>query len=130
MKCEYCPAGWEERSYEGECGDYGCRILGHGICDDDCRLSAAEVEKRLKQLEEYEAGNIDRPQWIVNRFMRELDGTCIFNGEPSHVSYPPVRMRKGVYYPLYGSVDMHYQRLADYREGYEDGKAGKEMKYV
>lgn len=130
MKCEHCPAGWENRSYEGECDDYGCRILGHGICDDDCKLSRAEIEKRLKQLEEYEAGKIKRPQWLVNKFIRELDGTCIFNGEPSHVSYPPVWMRKGVYYPLYGTVDMHYQRLSDYREGYEDGKTGKEMKYV
>ncbi len=130
MKCEHCPAGWENRSYEGECDDYGCKILGYEICDDDCKLSRAEVEKRLKQLEEYEAGKIKRPQWIVNKFIRELDGTCIFNGEPSHVSYPPIWMRKGVYYPLYGPVDMHYQRLSDYREGYEDGKNGKEMKYV
>lgn len=22
--CEYCPMGWEDRSYEGECNDCGC----------------------------------------------------------------------------------------------------------
>ena len=129
MRCESCPAGWEDRSYEGECNDCGCLILGHGLFDDNCKLSKKEINKRLQQLKDYEAGKIDRPQWIANRFMRELDDTCIFNGEQSHVSYPPVRMYKGVYYPLYGAVDMHYQTMSDYRQGYEDAKAGRKMKY-
>lgn len=128
-RCEYCPAGWEDRSYEGECNAFGCRILGFEIVDDDCKLSKTTVEKRLKQMEDYEAGKIERPQWIANKFMRELDTTCSFNGEPHHVSYPPRWMRKGVYYPLYGTVDMHYQSMHDYRQGYEDAKAGKEPEY-
>ena len=24
--CEYCPLGWDERGYEGECYDYGCLV--------------------------------------------------------------------------------------------------------
>ena len=126
MRCENCPAGWEDRSYEGECNDCGCLIYGHGLFNDNCRLSKDQIMKRLAELDEYEHGRIDRPQWVANRFLRELDDTCSFNGEPSYVSYPPERMRKGVYYPLYGTVDMHYQRISDYRRGYEDAKAGKE----
>ena len=128
-RCENCPASWEDRSYEGECNDFGCQIMGHGICDNDCRLTKSEIEKRLQQLEDYEAGKIKRPQWIANRFMRELDSTCVFDGKPGHTPYPPVRMWKGVYYPIYGPTDMHYQSRADYRRGYEDAKAGKEMRY-
>ena len=130
MKCDNCPAGWEDRSYEGECNDFGCLIYGHEIVREKCPLTNEEIKERLRQLERYEAGEIVRPQWIVNRFMRELDDTCSFNGEPHHVSYPPRRMTKGVYYPLYGSVDMYYQTMSDYRRGYEDAKARKEPEYT
>jgi len=121
MKCENCPAGWEDRSYEGECNDCGCLIYGHGLFNDKCRLSKATVEKRLRQLQDYEAGKIKRPKWVAERFLRELDSEYKF-----HVAYPPVMMTKGVYYPLYGEVSMHYQMASDYRHGYEDAKAGKE----
>ena len=122
MRCETCPAGWEDRSYEGECNDCGCRIYGHGLFNDNCRLSRKEVGRRLKQLEDYEAGKIVRPKWVAERFLRECDAEYKFN-----VSYPPVRMTRGVYYPLYGEVSLHYQAASDYRRGYEDAKEGKEV---
>lgn len=28
--CEYCPCGWEDRSYEGECYDCGCYLAKRG----------------------------------------------------------------------------------------------------
>lgn len=28
--CEYCPCGWEYRSYEGECEDCGCLVSKDG----------------------------------------------------------------------------------------------------
>lgn len=28
FECEECPLSWEERSYEGECGDCGCYLYG------------------------------------------------------------------------------------------------------
>ena len=36
-------------------------------------------------------------------------------------------MTRGVYYPLYGEVSLHYQAASDYRRGYEDAKEGKEV---
>lgn len=117
MKCENCPAGWENRSYEGECNDCGCQIYGHGIFNDNCKLTRSEIEKRLKQLGHYEAGMIERPKWVAERFLREADSEYKFL-----VSYPPKRMTKGVYYPLYGEISLHYQSVCDKRHGAEEMK--------
>ena len=126
MRCEKCPAGWEDRSYEGECNDCGCLIMGHGIFDSNCKLTSEEIKERLHQLKEYEAGRIKRPQWIVNRFMRELDTSFNFIRDGVlHTSYPPERMTRGVYYPVYGSLDMKENIRMGYRHGYEDAKGGK-----
>lgn len=46
--CEYCPLGWEERSYEGECYDCGCLV------DEDQEWCAKSFKERLKKLEELE----------------------------------------------------------------------------
>lgn len=35
--CENCPFSWEDRSYEGECNDYGCYY------DRDSELSAPTI---------------------------------------------------------------------------------------
>ena len=133
-RCERCPAGWEKGGMTDcgyECDSYGCRILGYDMLDDNCKLSKKEIEKRLKQLEDYEAGKIDRPQWVANRFMRELDHSARIHDGPSFsYSYPPVRMTRGVYFPLMGSTDMYYERSGEYRRGYEDAKAGKEPEYT
>lgn len=129
VKCDYCDAGWEDRSYEGECESFGCLIYGNGIALENCALSQREITKRLKELKDYEAGKIERPQWVANRFIRELDESCAFSGEPSCMlpSYPPKRMNKGCYFSIYGRIDLHYERRAEYRRGYEDGKNGMEM---
>lgn len=34
--CDECPQSWEDRSYEGECNDYGCYACGE--CRETCRL--------------------------------------------------------------------------------------------
>lgn len=124
MKCENCPAEWEHY----ECDSCGCLILGKSMFDADCKMSATEIEKRIQQLKDYEAGKIERPQWVANRFMRELDHSCAFSGKPGYglPAYPPHWMSKGVYFPLYGSTELHYQGKSKYRRGYEDAQAGKE----
>lgn len=126
MKCENCPAGWEDMSYEGECNACGCLILGNDMFDDDCSLSADEIDKRLAQLKAYEEGKIDRPQWIANRFIRELD----HHWWPGHSlgiflpPFPPPRMYKGCYDSIYSSmglsdsVEMIERRV---RRNYEEG---------
>ena len=132
MRCEHCPAGWEDGGMTScgyEVDSCGCLIFGVDECHEDCKLSKTEIKRRLKQLKDYEAGKIDRPQWVANRFMRELDSAAALHGNPAFsYSYPPKRMRKGVYYSLTGSTDRHYQSRADYRHGYEDAQAGKPMK--
>ena len=105
MKCENCPAGWEDRSYEGECGDFGCLIYGHEICLDNCRLSEAEINKRLKQWEDYTAGRIERPKWVANKFIREMDASWWFGHSLGIFlpGYPPPKMRNGCHESIYSS---------------------------
>ena len=125
MKCEFCPAAWEDRSYEGECNDCGCRIMGHDMVGDDCSLSLKEVNRRLDQLEDYHNGKIERPQWVVNRFIRELDNCYqLFKLDLAIPLYPPKKMNNGVYKGMYGSTDMYYERCHAYEQGYEDAKKG------
>lgn len=127
-KCEYCKAGWESRSYEGECEDYGCLIMGHGICDEDCKLTKAEINKRLKQLEDYEAGKIERPQWIVNRFIREMDDSMVFSGHLGYSlpGFPPQKMRKGCYESIASSAGLRSAMDAAYERGIKAGKGAAE----
>lgn len=131
MKCEDCPACWEDRSYEGECNDCGCLIMGHDIFRDPCRLSRATIEKRLQQLEDYHSGKIERPRWIMERFMREMDNAAaLFQCDLGLPGFPPKKTREpGLYYSLYGSTDLRYQGRCDYRKGYDDAKAGKPCDY-
>ncbi len=127
-RCEYCPAGWEDRSYEGECNSFGCRIYGVEIVKDDCKLSKAEVEKRLQQLEDYEAGKIERPQWVANKFMRELDNSRAWLGHLGLFlpGYPPPRMKNGCHENIYSSMNMKDNVEWAYKHGYQDAKDGKE----
>ena len=128
-KCEYCKAGWESRSYEGECEDYGCRSMGRGICNDNCKLKKAEINKRLKQLEDYEAGKIERPQWIVNRFIREMDDSMVFNGHLGYSlpGFPPQKMRNdGFYESIASSAGLRNAMDADYERGIKAGKGETE----
>jgi hypothetical protein len=46
--CEYCPLGWENTTYEGECIDCGCYV------NEDlywCKKSYAERLKKAKEFE-------------------------------------------------------------------------------
>ena len=47
--CEYCPLGWEERGYEGECYDCGC-MVGEDI--NWCKKTYKERLEKSKELEE------------------------------------------------------------------------------
>ena len=98
--CEECPAGWEDRGYEGECYDCGCIIYGEA---DGCRLTRAEITKRLRQWEEYQEGKIDRPQWVVNKFIRQMDRRIF-----SCPTYPPRRMNNGCHESIYSADQMRW----------------------
>ena len=130
MKCESCPAGWENRSYEGECSDFGCIIYGSGICRDDCRLSRAEIEKRVKQWEDYTSGRIERPQWVANKFVREMDAAWWFGHKLGVFlpGFPPLRMHDGCHEGIYSASSLKESCGSAYREGYEDAKTCKPMK--
>lgn len=95
MKCENCPAGWEDRGYEGECYDCGCVIYGDFY---DCNLSEKEIRKRLKQWDEYTEGKIERPKWVENKFFRMMDYRIY-----SCPSFPPKKMRNGCHESIYSS---------------------------
>ena len=46
--CEYCPLGWEDRDYEGDCNDCGCMV------NDDitwCKKSYAERAEKAREFE-------------------------------------------------------------------------------
>jgi len=131
MKCENCPAGWEDRSYEGECGDFGCLIYGHEICLDNCRLSEAEINKRLKQWEDYTAGKIERPKWVANKFIREMDASWWFGHSLGIFlpGYPPPKMRNGCHESIYSSSSLNDNVKSAYMEGYEDARSGKENRF-
>ena len=129
-RCEYCPAGWEDRSYEGECNGYGCRILGFEILDENCKLSKDQIRIRLKELEDYEAGKIERPQWVVNKFIREMDNNMLDNRLGLFLpGYPPKRMRNGCYQSLHSGMSLQDTAEHNYKHGYQDAKDGKEPEY-
>ena len=132
MKCDNCPAAWAERDVMTECGvehgEYGCLIRGLGYSGegDGCYLKKAQVDRFLRELDDYENGKIKRPKWLVNRFIRDMDSCCVFSGEPGCglPRYPTIWHNKKNR-SLYGSTDMHYQMASSYRKGYEDAKNGK-----
>ena len=107
-----------------ECDSYGCMILGAEMLDDNCKLSKAEIEKRLQQLKDYEAGNIERPQWVANRFMRQMDN----NWETGHrlgiflPGFPPPKMMNGRYGHIESAMELSSNYDKAYRKGYEDAK--------
>ena len=127
MKCERCPASWESGGMTScgyECDSYGCMILGAEMLDDNCKLSKAEIEKRLQQLKDYEAGKIQRPQWVANRFMREMDA----NWEIGHrlgiflPGFPQPKMMNGCYEHIESAMGCRDNYDMAYRKGYEDAK--------
>ena len=46
--CEFCPLGWEERGYEGECYSCGCMV------DEDIKWCKKTYEERFKKATEFE----------------------------------------------------------------------------
>lgn len=129
MKCDNCPAAWEDSTNNEngyECEAYGCVIRGlyYGGEGESCYLTKDQVNKRLKEWEDYTAGKIKRPEWVARKFLRELDSqmtTC----ECGLPGYPPVQMSNGCHKSLYGSTDIHYDMISAYRQGYEDCENGK-----
>lgn len=49
-ECEYCPLGWEERGYEGECYDYGCYV------NDDKEWCLKPFKQRWEKYQELMKG--------------------------------------------------------------------------
>ena len=127
MKCDRCPASWESGGMTRcgyECDSYGCMILGAEMLDDNCKLSKEEIEKRLRQLKDYEAGKIERPQWVANRFMREMDN----NWGTGHrlgiflPGFPPLKMMNGCYEHIESAIGVRDNYDMGHRKGYEDAK--------
>ena len=133
MRCENCPAGWESGGMTDcgyECDSYGCLIYGENILlDADCKLTKQMIDDRLAQLKAYEEGKIERPKWVANRFIREMDEHC-HDGDLGVFlpGYPPVKMRNGCYANVHSGMDLKDSCEAAYRKGYEDAKAGKPMR--
>lgn len=144
MKCtENCPAFWVQGGggyeYPDEVDCYGCQIYGmyRGGEGDHCNLKEKQIKKMLGELEAYEMGEIDRPNWVAMRFIHDMDG----EGECGLPQFPPKRcyvekiendIFEEAYYvtntkSLYGKVDLHFAQRSAYRRGYEDAKEGKEF---
>lgn len=139
MKCDHCPAVWEDGGWTEcgyECNSYGCVIFGENIGGEgeSCGLKKKDVEFRLQQIEDYEHGKIERPQWMANKFIREMD-MAIAN----FPRFPPKRPRIRTINTEYDGVityaesvrvisecEQHYELAHAYRKGYEDAKAGRE----
>lgn len=129
MKCDNCPAMWEDSTNNEngyECNSYGCIIRGlyYGGEGESCYLTKDQVDKRLKEWEDYTTGKINRPEWVARKFLRELDSqmaTC----ECGLPGYPPKRMSNGCHKSIYGSTDVHYDMISAYRRGYEDCENGE-----
>ena len=143
MKCsENCPAFWVKGGggyeYPDEVDCYGCQIYGmyRGGEGDYCNLKKNQIEKMLGELEAYEMGEIDRPNWVAMRFIRDMDGA----GDCGLPQFPPKRcdiekiddIFDDAYFitnmkSLYGYVDLRFAKSDAYRKGYEDAKEGKEF---
>ena len=129
MKCDNCPAAWEDSTNNENgygCNAYGCIVRGlyFGGEGGSCQLTEKQVKKRLKEWEDYTAGYIIRPKWVAEKFMRELDAqmSTVECGLPP---YPPMRMRDGCHLSLSGSTDLYYQSCSAYEKGYKDCQDGK-----
>jgi hypothetical protein len=130
MRCERCAASWDDGGMTDcgyECDSYGCLIYGENILlDADCKLTKRMVDDRLAQLKAYEDGKIERPKWVANRFIREMDdhchGSCLGTFLPG---FPPIKMKNGSYASVHSGMDLKDSCEAAYLEGYEDAKAGQ-----
>lgn len=51
-ECDYCPLGWEEKGYEGECYDYGCMTHSDKtprIGENWCEKTYSERREKSKE---------------------------------------------------------------------------------
>ena len=125
MKCENCPASWEDSSNTEngyECNDYGCLI--YGTLNDECKLSFNTIEKRLKELKDYESGKIERPQFVANMFMRLMDERMYSSYSQAMFlpPFPPKKCYGRLYQSLHSSTDIKDTYNMGFREGYEKAK--------
>ncbi len=142
MKCDECPAVWVERNIMTSCGvelgEYGCYIQGmeYGGEGDSCELAKCEVERRLKELKLYAGGKIKRPEWLLQRFLHDLESQMdtVQCGLPG---FPPLWQSETdeaeddyciTVKPLYGSTDMHYELRGARRDALEE--VGKEIAFA
>ena len=145
MKCtENCPAFWVQGGggyeYPDEVDCYGCQIYGmyRGGDGDHCNLTKNQIEKKLEELEAYEMGEIDRPNWVAMRFIHDMDGA----GDCGLPMFPPKRcvvkkiedddFDEPYYYctnmkSIHGNTDLNFAQTCAYRKGYDDAKEGKEF---
>lgn len=146
MKCsEECPAFWMQGGggyeYPDEVDCYGCMIYGmyRGDDEDRCRLTRAQIDRKLEELEAYEKGEIERPKWVAMRFIHDMD----ISGDIDLPSFPPKRciseqVKDDIfgdcvcvknYKSIYGEVDVSWERQIEYERGYRDAENGKKQDY-
>lgn len=59
--CEYCPCCWEDRSYEGECNDCGCRLArkGHEEASTFICMLPTWIKNALIKIKEHGNDNVE-----------------------------------------------------------------------
>lgn len=68
--CEYCPLGWEERGYEGECYDCGCIVQEDIKWCSKTWKQREEKRKEVEQMEEYKIQSDYEAEQAVKRIAR------------------------------------------------------------
>lgn len=135
MKCDECPAAWAENDIMTACGvehgEYGCLIRGmeYGAEGECCNRSPTKVRAQLKELKDYARGRIKRPEWVLQRFLHDLESQMSI-AQCGLPGFPPLwqKKREEILFddeycitvnPLYGSTDWHYQRESYKRQANE-----------
>jgi hypothetical protein len=135
MKCDECPAAWYGRDIMTACGvehgEYGCLIRGmeYGAEGEYCNRPPTKVRKQLEELKDYARGRIRRPEWVLQRFLHDLESQMSI-AQCGLPGFPPLWQKKReeipfddeyciTVKPLYGSTDWHYQRESDKRQANE-----------
>ena len=132
--CEHCPCSWEERSYEGECEDCGCRLYK----DYDCRhkgcllpdfILRAIAESKQAKIDEDIARQYDGiGEWYETAqkkdrlFHRALHEAMFVDEDKTPVA-PFRRGLDGHFYP-YAPSDAWALARMDYEEHLEKGMPG------
>lgn len=129
--CEHCPCAWEDRSYEGECGDCGCHLykdlsgrrLGCLLPDFVLRAVARRKTAAQKAAEEHAYDGV--AEWYeASRRKDELFEKAVLNAMYVDRNKSPVqplyRSKDGAFHP-YATQDGYALARMDYEENLEAG---------